>query len=98
MWAIAHGCAAWHVLVSRLVVMIPYETTPACYLLVNLSQIYLSWFYLEMYISDLNLVSLPSKVANQIIFEETSNGRERSRLQVVVDKGLNLIYREDQAT
>ena len=78
--------------------MIPYETTPACYLLVNLSQIYLSWFYLEMYISDLNLVSLPSKVANQIIFEETSNGRERSRLQVVVDKGLSLIYREDQAT
>ena len=78
--------------------MIPYETTPACYLLVNLSQIYLSWFYLEIYISDLNLVSLPSKVANQIIFEETSNGRERSRLQVVVDKGLSLICREDQAT
>jgi hypothetical protein len=38
LWARTHGWAAWHALVSWLIVVIRYETIPMCYLLWTLSQ------------------------------------------------------------
>jgi hypothetical protein len=38
LWARTHGWAARHALVSRLIVVIHYKTTPMCYLLWTLSQ------------------------------------------------------------
>jgi hypothetical protein len=39
LWARTHGWAARHALVSRLIVVIHYETIPMCYLLWTFSQI-----------------------------------------------------------
>ena len=69
------GSIARHALVLRWLVMIHYATTPTCYLLVNLLQIYLLFLSGNLYARSKS--SKSSEVAKRITFGKIGNGCER---------------------
>jgi hypothetical protein len=87
LWVHTQGCAARHALVSRLLIVIHYETPPMCYFHVNSSwviSLYLIWRSLYR----ANVVELPPKVVKRLAFEEQVTDININRLQEVVDKWL----------
>jgi hypothetical protein len=90
LWARTQGCTAWHVLVSRLLVMIHYETTPMCSLHVMPSLvIFLYLIRISIYQTKSSRAS--SWSAKRITFEEQVTDININRLPEVVDKWLYLI-------
>ena len=68
------GSIARHARVLRWLVMIHYATTPTCYLLVNLPQIYLLFLSGNLYARSKS--SKSSEVAKRITFGRIGNGHK----------------------